>query len=423
MNVRVFGCSHHDASIALRERLAFNLEQAERALRRLRHDFPTAESVLLSTCNRVELYTATENGAPPTPEQLAAFLARFHDVNPAEVLDNLFQREGQQAVRHLFLVASSLDSMVVGEPQILAQVKHAYRLACQQAAAGPLTHAAFQAALKVARRVASETAIHQRRVSIPSVAVADFARQIFERFDDKKTLVIGAGEMAEETLRYLRDEGARQVTVVNRNPQRAAELAERWDGQPQPWDRLLDVLAAADLVITATGAQEPIVTLEQFARIEAARAQRPLFILDLAVPRDFDPAIGDRPGVYLYSIDDLKQACRRNRLQRDRELPAAMRIIDEETGRFMADLHRRATGPIVKRLRQGWQHPKEEELERLLGKLRHLDQRAHREIRQSFDRFVNKLLHPPLESLRVESRHGIPDALMDALAKLFKLKD
>jgi glutamyl-tRNA reductase len=423
MNVQVLGCTHHETSLALRERLAFNPEQARSALRGLRGEFPAAESVLLSTCNRVELYTATENGSAPTARQLAEFLGHFHRIDPAEILEQLCPRQGREAVRHLFLVASSLDSMVVGEPQILAQVKQAYQLASQQAAAGPLTHAAFQAALKVARRVASETAIHQRRVSIPSVAVADFAQQIFERFDNKKTLVIGAGEMAEETLRYLRDEGARDVTVVNRSPQRAAELAARWQGQPQPWESLLEVLSAADLVISATGAQEPVVTAEQFGRIEAFRQGRPLFVLDLAVPRDFDPAIGNRPGVYLYSIDDLKQACQRNRQQRDGELPAAVQIVDEETDRFMADLHHRATAPIVRRLRQGWQQPKEEELERLMNKLPQLDQRARQEIRQSFDRLVNKLLHPPLESLRVESRHGIPHALMDALAKLFQLKD
>lgn len=423
MNVQVLGCSHHDTPLALRERLAFSSEQAMSALHCFRREFPTAESVLLSTCNRVELYTATENGTAPSPRQLAEFLANFHNLPPAETLENLCQREGREAVRHLFLVASSLDSMVVGEPQILSQVKQAYQLASQEATAGPLIHAAFQAALKVARRVAAETMIHQRRVSIPSVAVADFARQIFERFDNKKTLVIGAGEMAEETLRYLRDEGVKDVVVVNRNPQRAVELARRWDGQPQPWERLWDVLAIADLVVSATGAEEPIVASQHFARIEASRGERPLFILDLAVPRDFDPLIGDRPGVYLFSIDDLKQACEANRRQRDKELPAAMRIIDEETDGFMSDLYHRATGPIVRRLRNGWQQRKEEELKRLFQRLPHLDDRACHEIRQSFDRLVNKLLHPPLQTLRAESRHGIPSALLEALARLFPLKD
>jgi glutamyl-tRNA reductase len=275
----------------------------------------------------------------------------------------------------------------------------------------------------VARRVAGETAIQQRRVSIPSVAVADFAQQIFERFDDKCTLVIGAGDMAEETLQYLRDEGAHDITVVNRNEERAAELAGHWRGRAVPWEQLPDALVAADLVISTTGAKEPVVTLGDFMRIEAARDGRPLFILDLAVPRDFDPAIGERLDVYLYSIDDLRETCERNRRARDKQLPAARKIIEQETRRFMADLHHRATGPVIRQLRKGWQKPKEDELQRLFNKLPNLDDRARGEIRQSFDRLINKLLHPPLESLRDESRHGIPSALLDALAKLFQLKD
>src|SRR5205085_4985081 len=187
-----------------------------------------------------------------------------------------------------------LDSMVVGEPQILSQVKQAYDLACIRNAAGPLTHGAFQAAMRVAKRVASETAIARRRVSIPSVAVADYAKQIFETFDDKHVLVIGAGEMAEETLRYLTDEGATHVTVANRTPQRAEELAGRWNGRAVPWDQLHAQLIEADLVVSTTGAAEPIVTLEDFRGIEAERYQRPLFILDLAVPRDFDPRSEER---------------------------------------------------------------------------------------------------------------------------------
>jgi len=423
MNVQVVGLSHQNASIAVRERLAFTGEQTSAALDRLRQQFPGVEVVLLSTCNRVELYTATEGDSAPTRVELAEFLARFHGLESAGLAEHLYQRTDEAAVRHLFTVAASLDSMVVGEAQILSQVKQAYQLATEHECTGPLTHAAFQAALKAARRVAGETAVHQRRVSIPSVAVADFAQQIFERFDDKKTLVIGAGETAEETLRYLQDQGARDVTVINRHAERAEELARRWRGRAAPWERLPEALAQADLVISTTGAEQPIVTLERFRTIEASRPPRPLFVLDLAVPRDFDPAIGDRPGVFLYSIDDLRQACERNRRARGRELPAAMRIIDQETRRFMADLHHRATGPVIQRLRKGWQEPKEEELCRLFHKLPDLDEHARDEIRQSFDRLVNKLMHPPLESLRDEARHGIPHALLEALTKLFQLKD
>jgi glutamyl-tRNA reductase len=423
MKMQVVGLSHQNASIGVREGLAFSPQQARDALAQLRDQLADVEVVLLSTCNRVELYTAAEGDSMPTRFTLAEFLARFHGREPDGLAEHLYQRTGEAAIRHLFTVASSLDSMVVGEAQVLSQVKQAYQLATEEQATGPLTHAAFQAALKAARRVAGETAVHQRRVSVPSVAVADFAQQIFERLDDKNTLVIGAGEMAEETLRYLRAEGARDVTVVNRSARRAEELARRWGGRIVPWEGLLEALAQADLVISTTGAEEPVVTRDQFRAVEQARYDRPLFVLDLAVPRDFDPAIGDWPSVYLYSIDDLRQACDRNRLARDRELPAAMRIIEQETRRFMADWHHRVTGPVIQRLRKGWDKPKEEEVKRLFNKLPDLDERARAEIRQSFDRLVNKLMHPPLESLRDEARHGIPSALVEALAKLFQLKD
>jgi len=423
MRLQVVGVSHHAAPIPVRERLAFSPEQARAALAQWHAQFPDCEAVLLSTCNRTEIYAAAEAESAPDGETLTHFLTEFHEVEHAEVSDHLFCIDGEDAVRHLFTVAASLDSMVVGEAQILSQVKQAYQLATDQDGTGPLTHAAFQAAIKVARRIAGETTIHERRVSIPSVAVADFARQIFEHFDDKTTLVIGAGEMAEETIRYLRDEGVREIAVVNRSWDRAIELAQRWRGRALPWEDLDKALAEADLVVSTTGAGEPIVTVEQFTEIELVRGQRPLFILDLAVPRDFDAAIARRAEVYLYSIDDLREACDRNRKARDKQLPAAQRIIDQETARFMADLHHRATGPVIRRLRQGWQKPKEEELRRLLNKLPELDERQQAEITQAFERLVNKLLHPPLESLRDESRHGIPSALMDALSRLFQLKD
>ena len=423
MLVQVVGCSHHGTSIAVRERLAFSTEQAREALDHWRRVFPGVEAVLLSTCNRVEIYAATERQAEPTLDQIAKFLARFHGLDPAEVIEHLYQYSDEMAIRHLFTVTASLDSMVLGEPQILAQVKQAYQAATEQDNTGPLMHAVFQTALRVARRVAGETAIHRRRVSVPSVAVGDFARQIFERFDNKRALVIGAGEMAEETLRYLREEGVRQITVVNRRFDRAEELALRWNGRPASWEELPQELAEADLVISTTGSDEPVITLKQFVEIESRRYERPLLILDLAVPRDFEPSIGELSDVYLYSIDDLQAACQQNRAQRDKELPAAMHIIEQETARFMAEMYHREIGPVIERLRLGWQKPKDDELQRLLNKLPDLDDRAKDEIRRSFDRLVNKLLHPPLESLRDESRDGVPHGLLDALARLFQLKD
>jgi glutamyl-tRNA reductase len=424
MKLQMVGCSHHTAPVEVRERLAFSREQVAAALSLFRSRYPQTEAVLLSTCNRVELYFASETAdGCPTHHAAAAFLAEFHGLAPDELFNQLFEHTGEDFVRHLFTVAASLDSMVVGEAQILPQVKQAYELATGVAATGPLTNAAFQAALRVAKRVATETAIQQKRVSIPSVAVAEFAKSIFERFDDKRVLVIGAGEMGEEALRYLIEEGAAHISIVNRSAVRAEELAARLAGQPEPWTDLHRLLIEADLVVSATGASEPIMTAADFSPIVAERYQRPLLILDLAIPRDFDPQIERLTGVYLYSIDHLKATCELNRREREKEWPKAERIIEEETQRFMADLHHRATAPTIKRLKARADELKAEELARLLNKLGREDAKTVKEITTAFDRLVNKLLHPPLESLRDEAQQGTPHGLLEALRRLFRLQD
>jgi glutamyl-tRNA reductase len=424
MKLQMVGCSHHTAPVEVRERLAFSREQAAEALTRFRSRYPQAEAVLLSTCNRVELYFASEAAeACPTHHDAVAFLAEFHGMEVEHVFSQLFEHTGEDFVRHLFTVAASLDSMVVGEAQILGQVKQAYELATNASATGPLTNAAFQAALRVAKRVATETAIQQKRVSIPSVAVAEFAKSVFERFDDKEVLVIGAGEMGEEALRYLIDEGARHISLVNRSLARAEELAAKLAGQPQPWDELHELLVAADLVVSATGAAEPILNASDFRSIVAERYQRPLLILDLAIPRDFDPAIAELTGVYLYSIDDLAAACEKNRRERELEWPRAERIIEEEMRRFMADLHHRATAPTIKRLKLRAEEVKADEMARLFNKLGPVDPKTQSEITAAFDRLVNKLLHPPLESLRDEAQQGAPHGLLEALKRLFRLNE
>ncbi len=425
MTLRVVGCSHQHSSVAMREQLAFSADQAGEALDLWKRQFPDTEAVLLSTCNRVEFYAATEtHDRVLSHRDIAGFLADYHHLSVDSIAADLFDQSGEDAVRHLFAVASSLDSMVVGEPQILAQVKQAYKIATERNSAGPITHGAFQAAVKVARRVIQETTVHNRRVSIASVAVTDFASQIFERFDDKKVLVVGAGDTAEETLHYLQDLGARDITVINHNPERAAELARRFSGQSEPWRMLHSAISVSDLVISTTGASEPILTAENYRlHVDPHRRQRPLFILDLAIPRDVEAEVGRFLGVYLYCIDDLSEACGRNRHERKKELPAALSIVEEETRRFMADWHRRATGPTIARLRRLWQDPKNQELERLFHKLPDIDQHQRDKIAQFADRLVNKLLHPPLESLRDESRNGPPHRLLDVLRRLFKIED
>jgi glutamyl-tRNA reductase len=424
VNVQMIGCSHQNVSIDVLERLAFSPDQLRTALARFHEQFPKTEAVLLSTCNRVELYTAPgDDQAIPDHRRAGEFLAEARGLKFEQLRESLQPRDGEAALKHLFTVVASLDSMVVGEAQILSQVKQAYEIAAEDGLIGTELHAAFQSALRVAKRVATETAIHQRRVSIPSVAVADFAASIFERFDNKHTVLVGAGEMGAETLEYLIAEGAREISIVNRNPQRAEELAERFGGQPRLWDELDQLLAAADLVVSTTGATEPIVSLEHYRRIEPLRYDRPLFILDLAIPRDFDPAIDECAGVYLYSIGDLEHACQRNRAARRKDLPKAQRIVDDEVRRFKAESNHRLTGPTIRRLKDSTDNITQAELSRLINKLGDIDPGQSDEIARSFDRLVNKLLHPPLESLRDQAERGTPHTLLAALRQLFQLKE
>lgn len=426
VRLAMVGCSHRHSSLTVRERLAFTPAQTIDALAAWRVTHPHTEAVLLSTCHRVELYAAAENPTSALDATtLASHLSNFHNVPVDEIRSELVSLTGEDVVRHLFRVAASLDSMVLGEAQILSQVKQAYERAREIGSTGPVTHAFFQSALRVARRVAGETTLHRHRVSIPSVAIADFASRIFECFNDKRILVIGAGKMAQETLHYLTDAGAKRIIVLNRDQPRAQSLAVQWHGRAAPWRELADQLVAADLVISTTGADRPVVTLTDFRqKVARGRYQRPLFILDLAMPRDFEPAIGEELGVYLYGIDDLSDACERNRRARADALPAAEKIIDEEVRAFVADTRHRASGPVIARFREGLENVQLAELDRLYDRLPELDDRSRREIRQFADRLVAKMLHPPLESLRDESRNGTQHhGLLEALQRLFQLKD
>ncbi len=427
MKLVMVGCSHHRTPVELRERLAFSNEQAVSAMHALSRKFPGTESVLLSTCNRVELYAAASENevAIPKPAELVKFLAEFHQVDSELLFKHLVQFDDREAIQHLFTVAASLDSMIVGEAQIIAQVKQAYELARTAEHTGPITHAMFQHASFVAKRVASETMIQRRRISVPSVAVSEVAAEFFERFDDKQITLIGAGEMGEETLRYLLEAGAKRITIVNRSTQRAAELAQKLAGKVVPWEFLPEQLQEADLVISTTGAAQPIVDLEMFQSIWRRRRQRTMLILDLAVPRDFASEIGEIDDVYLYTVDDLQRACERNRSLREQEWPKAKRIIDEETERFMNDLRHRSTGPVIQRLREQAESIKQAELNRLMGRLqnRGLDDSVREEIKVAIDRVVNKLLHPPLQSLREQDHPEQHASLIDALKRLFQLRE
>jgi glutamyl-tRNA reductase len=421
----MIGCTHRHSSLAVRERLAFTPEQTRDALAAWRVTHPDREAVLLSTCHRVELYAATPDPrAKLDPPALAHYLADFHNVPVEEIGSELMSLEGEDVVRHLFRVAASLDSMVVGEAQIHTQVKKAYEMANEIGSVGPVTHGAFQAAIRTRRRIAGETSLYRHRVSIPSVAIADFASRIFERFDDKRVLVVGAGKMAQETMHYLADAGAKKIIVLNRNFDRAETLAKEWSGTAKPWSALNEQLGKADIVISTTGADRHVVTLYDYREhVARLRHQRPLFVLDLAMPRDFEPEIADELGVYLYAIDDLKEAAEQNRKAREGALPAAEQIVEEEIRSFAAETRHRAAVPVIARFRESLEGVESAELARLYARLPSLDDRARQEIRQFADRLLAKMMHPPMESLRDESRNGSPHGLLEALQRLFQLND
>ena len=423
MNLLALYCTHQTTPLAIRERLAFSSpDQLAAAYSTLKDRFPDTETVILSTCNRVELYVARHSDAEPiTPPMLAQFLSEVHGVPLDEFVGELRAATGSEAVRHLFEVISSLDSMVLGEPQIVNQVREAYRIAEAQASCGPIVHALFQGAIRTSSRVRTDTRLAEGKVSIASVAVGDFAKSIFDHFDDKLVLVIGAGEMAEETLRYLKDEGVRDIVVVNRSPERAQRVASEWGGRAVPWSELNSWLGRADVIVSTTGADKPIVDARLFKQVRAANPGRTAFILDLGAPRDFDTSVGDLDDVFLYDIDSLKKTCEENRKARIREIDKARELIDEETAKFMAEYYHRASGEVVSRLMQDWHAVSKEELDRLFNKRPNLNEQDREQIERTVERIVNKLLHPPLEALKFEAREGTPHGLINALKRLFRL--
>ena len=421
MNLQVIGCSHHQSSVAIRERLAFTEQQVVPFLNLFYDRFPDSEAVLLSTCNRTEFYTAGESPELiPSEQEMIEFLASHRGLKISEIDSDLFVHSNRKAIEHLFSVAASLDSMVVGEAQILSQVKRAYQFAVETNPTIPLTHQVFQTAIRVARRINNETEIHSSRVSVPSVAIGVLAKRIFERLINKKILIIGAGEMAEETLNYVIAEGGRDIAITNRTSTKAEEMSKKFDGRVSDWANLHQELAIADLIVSTTGATEPIVTSEVYDKVEAFRNQKPVFILDLAIPRDFESEIGDRLNVYLYTLDDLQEVCERNREARKAHYPKALKIIDQETDRFFQDAKRRSSGSTIAQLKRQADEVKAAELDRLMNRLQDIGPGQRDEIEQSFNRLVNKILHPPLKSIQSETSHG-SGGLLEALKKLFQL--
>ncbi len=423
MNLRAIGCNVQSASVELREKLAFDGAKLAQALAELPARYGT-EAVVLGTCNRVELYLARlDVDAPVHSPLIAEFLAEIHRVPVDAIRTHLYEHADAEAVQHLYRVCSGLDSVVLGETQIAGQVKEAFDLAQKANATGQLLNTLFPAALRVSKRVRSETKVAEGHVSVSSAAV-DFVREVFSTFTDKTVLVIGAGKMGRLTLKHIQELKPARVLVTNRNPEKARQVAHDCGGQAMPWEQLDDALVQADIVLSTTGAPEPIMPRRRFEeKIRARRGNRTLLVFDMAVPRDFDPRLHDGDRVSVFNVDDLTQVVDQATAERRKHLPAADAIVIAEVGRFVQDWNRRKDGPVIGQLTAEVDRVREAVLtpllSRLNGKLTDAD-RAY--IEGAFRLFQNRLLHGPIAALQEASREGHSGTLRDAVMKLFGLK-
>lgn len=424
MRLLVVGCNYRTTPVALRERLAFGDDKLARALEEINARYG-AEAVILSTCNRVELYLARPGAAQgPDAELLTEFLAEFHGIPRADFEAFLYRHHDADAVRHLFRVAASLDSMIVGEGQIAGQIRQAYETARQHQTVGPLLNALFQAAARVAGRVRSETGIAHGRVSVSSAAV-EYVRQVFDHFGDKTVLVIGAGKMARLTLKHLQALKPKRILVTNRSPTKAAEVAAGCGGTAVPWAELDAALAEADIALSTTGAAEPIMPRQRFEKhVRPRRHGGTLVVLDIAVPRDFDPLVHDGDRVFVFNIDDLTRVREQTLGVRRKHVAPAEAIIEAEVKKFADDWKRRKSGPVIRELFTEADKLRAEVLGPLLGKLNGKLTPAEKEaVEAAFRLFQNKLLHGPIAALKDAAPNDPGETtLLEAVRKLFNLR-
>lgn len=416
----LLGVSHRTAPLDLRERLDFSKQDLPKALALLSARPACDEAVVLSTCNRAEVYVRCED--PDTAQgDLTAFLTEFHDVQPPALVPHLYARSGMEAARHLFRVAAGLDSLVVGEPQILGQVKEAYATASEHGGTGSLLNRLFHWSFTAGKRVRSETELGEGVVSISYAAVA-LARKIFGDLAGHEVLLLGAGEMSELTAVHFKAERVRRIAVVSRTAAHALVLAEKVGGVARPWAEILSTLVTADIVVTATGSSQPIMTHQQIHSIMRARRNRPLFIIDIAVPRDVDSSVGTIEQVFLYNIDDLKTIVNENLARRSAQIARAEAIVAEEVDGFMAWMRSRRAVPTVVALRKHFEEIRQAELKRLDGKLSSLAAADRASVEDITRLIVEKLLSTPTEQLKNLSDAETVAAYADALNQLFGLR-
>jgi glutamyl-tRNA reductase len=397
----VVGISWRTAPVAVREKLAFREEEIPEALRGLVVAHPVSEALLVSTCNRVEVYGVAKPGADATGG-VRRFLAEQRGLHATEVADVLYDRRGNEAVRHIFQVASALDSLVLGEAQILGQLKDAYAVAGGAGTSGPVLGRCLERAFGVAKRVRTETSIARGAANVSTVAV-DLAKRVFNDLAGKRVLVVGAGKMSRLAARHLYSSGAHEIVVTNRSPEKAQKLADEIDGVAKPWEQLEALLVDADIVISSTGAREPVLTKALFKKVTKQRKWRPVFVIDIAVPRDADPVIGEFDGVFLYDIDDLEKVVHANLAERAKAGEHALRIVEHEAGQFEHWLRTQGVVPTIKALREHFNAIADNELQKTLDALsrrEHTPAQQREAAQRLIQLVVNKLLHAPTTALR-----------------------
>jgi glutamyl-tRNA reductase len=426
MHLLLVGISHKTAPVELRERLDFQVRGIDRALQALAARGSTREAVVLSTCNRAEVYVACDD-VPATLADLVTFVSEFNAVDEPAVAPHVYDVADLEAARHLFRVAAGLESLVVGEPQVFGQVKEAHTIAGEVRTVGPVLNRLFHSSFVVGKRVRTETGLGSGSVSISYAAVA-LARKIFGDLGGRTVAVVGAGEVGKLTARHIKTQGVHHVTIVSRTMAHAARTAEAIGGATAaPWEDLDGVLGKSDIVITATGAAAPILTKARIEAIMRPRRNRPLFIIDIALPRDVEAAAGEIEQVFLYNIDDLQATVRENLARRASEVAHAEAIVGEELEKFGAWLRSREAIPTVVALRQKFENIRRAELERLDYKLASLPREARERARSIVGEIthliVEKLLLTPTEQLKSLGDTETVGAYTEALTRLFGLSD
>jgi glutamyl-tRNA reductase len=419
VNLFAIGVNHKTAPVAIRERLAVSTgpEHAEH-LARLRELACVDEVMLLSTCNRVEVYAC---GSRTSPEILVNALATIRGIAPEALREHCFVNQREDAARHIFRVTASLESIVVGEPQILGQIKDAYQSALSSGTMGAVLGRCLTMAFHGAKRVRTETEIARGGASVPSVAV-DLAGRIFGELRGAKALIVGAGDMARQTAVHLKTAGVAKIAVVNRSEARGRALAAEFEGDYFEWGGLEKQLVNADVVVASTGSPEAVIDLAVMKRVMRARRYAPIFMIDIAVPRDIEVGVNEVDGVFVYDVDDLRHLVDENLEGRKAQADIASRVLDEEISAFLAWSRERALGPMIKDLRQRHLDVAKSEIEKVMARIPNLSEHDRRLLSGLGPAIVNKFLHRPLTQLRASTVPGSGPDLVGAVQELFGLQ-